>query len=74
MMTLREYSPDFMQRIFLAITAIFLFVVVSSKGAYKVTNHVVKTLNDSGDPTAAGYTIHGIVFGVLFYFSTYLLI
>ena len=70
MMTLREYSPDFMQRIFLAITAIFLFVVVSSKGAYKVT----KTLNDSGDPTAAGYTIHGIVFGVLFYFSTYLLI
>lgn len=65
-------KPDFAQRLLITFWVLILFVLITSKFMYGITNSIGldTLLNDM--PTSQGYIIHTLVFGLLVFLSTYL--
>lgn len=65
-------KPDLAQRLLITFWVLILFIIISSKFMYGITNSIgLNTLLDNM-PTFQGYIIHTLVFGLLVFLSTYL--
>lgn len=51
-----------------SLVATLVFVLLSSKTAYKFTSGILKTTEADGCPTTLGLWVHGILAGMLVYF------
>ena len=65
-------KPDIGQRLVITFWVLLLFVLISSKFMYGITNSVGLGTFDGNSPTMMGYAIHALVFGLLVFGSTYL--
>lgn len=64
---------DLAQKIYITIKVALIFLLISSSFMYKLTNDIgLKTLDSSNHPTALGYILHTIVFGLIVFLSMYI--
>jgi len=74
-MVKKECKTDVYQKIIASLWAALLFLLISSKFMYSVTNSLgLKTMERSGCPSTLGYILHTIVFTLLVFGSMYLTI
>lgn len=66
-------KTDNAQKIVVSLWATLIFILISSRFMYGITNSIgLKTLNKSGFPSAFGFILHAVVFAVLIYLSMFL--
>ena len=65
-------KPDLAQRLLITFWVLILFVFISSKFMYRITNSIGLDTLLNNIPTFQGYIIHTLVFGLLVFLSTYL--
>jgi preprotein translocase subunit SecY len=65
-------KPDMAQRLLITFWVLLLFILISSKFMYGITNNLGLNTFENNSPTFMGYLIHAVVFGLLVFLSTYL--
>ena len=65
-------KPDIAQRLLITFWTILLFILITSKFMYGITNNLGLNTFENNSPTFMGYLIHAVVFGLLVFISTYL--
>ena len=65
-------KPDLAQRLLITFWVLLLFILISSKFMYGITNSIGLNTFLNNSPTFMGYIIHTAVFGLLVFLSTYL--
>jgi hypothetical protein len=65
-------KPDFAQRLLITLWVLLIFILITSKFMYKITNSIGLNTFLNNIPTFQGYVIHTLVFGLLVFLSTYL--
>ena len=65
-------KPDIAQRLLITFWVLLLFILISSKFMYGITNNHGLNTFANNSPTFMGYIVHAAVFGLLVFLSTYL--
>jgi preprotein translocase subunit SecY len=65
-------KPDIAQRLLITFWVLLLFILISSKFMYGITNNLGLNTFEDNSPTFTGYIVHAAVFGLLVFISTYL--
>ena len=66
-------KTDISQKLIITLWSAMIFLIVSSKFVYSLTNSFgLKTLSSSGLPSNMGYVIHTAVFAILIFISMYI--
>ena len=65
-------KPELAQRLLVTFWVLLLFILISSKFMYGITNSIGLGTFANNSPTLLGYIIHSIVFALFVFLSTYL--